>query len=44
MAHLDPNKVRSTYNSWVYIDERRGMLQRYADYLDELRDAAKVKG
>lgn len=45
MSHLDPNKVRSTYNSWAYVDERRGMLQRYADFLDSLRDGGnKLNG
>lgn len=42
MSHLDPNKVRSTYNSWAYVDERRGMLQRYADFLDSLRDGRSI--
>lgn len=37
MAHLDPNKVRQTYNSAEYLDERRGMMQRYADFLDSLK-------
>ena len=37
MAHLDPNKIRAIYNSYEYLDERREMLQKYADYLDTLR-------
>lgn len=37
LAHLDPNKIRAVYNSYEYIDERRGMMQRWADYLDVLK-------
>ena len=37
LAHLDPNKIRAVYNSYEYIDERRGMMQRWADYLDALK-------
>lgn len=41
LAHIDSNKVRAAYNqitarSWL--DERRKMLQEYANYLDTLRD------
>lgn len=42
LAHIDDNKVRTAYNrihphSWL--DERRKMLQSYADYLDNLKNA-----
>ena len=37
LAHLDPNAIRAVYNSYEFLDERRGMMQRWADYLDELR-------
>ena len=37
LAHLDPNKIRAVYNSYEFLDERRGMMQRYADYLDALK-------
>ncbi|WP_276956636.1 tyrosine-type recombinase/integrase [Jonquetella anthropi] len=37
LAHLDPNKIRAVYNSAEYLDERRGMMQRYADFLDSLK-------
>lgn len=43
LAHVDSNKVRAAYNqitarSWL--DERREMLQKYADYLDGLKQRA----
>ena len=37
LAHKDPDAVRMVYNRAEYLDERRDMMQRWADYLDELR-------
>lgn len=37
LAHKDPDSVRMVYNRAEYLDERREMMQRYADYLDGLR-------
>ena len=37
LAHLDPNRIRAVYNKYEFIEERRAMLQRYADYLDTLK-------
>lgn len=37
LAHKDPDAVRMVYNRAAYMDERREMMQRWADYLDELR-------
>lgn len=37
LAHLDPNRIRAVYNKYEFIEERRAMLQRYADYLDALK-------
>lgn len=40
LAHEEEDEVRDSYNvlgTWSYLDERREMLQDYADYLDELR-------
>lgn len=37
LAHADKNAVRRTYNHAEYLDERRKMLQEWADYLDELK-------
>lgn len=40
LSHVDKNTVRGTYNHAQYLDARRHMLQRWADYLDELRAQA----
>lgn len=37
LAHLDRNQIRATYNRAERLPERRKMMQRWADYLDELR-------
>ncbi|MDN2672871.1 tyrosine-type recombinase/integrase [Janthinobacterium sp. SUN026] len=34
LAHAEPNAVRRTYNHATYLDERRGMMQDWADLLD----------
>lgn len=36
LAHLDPNTVRASYNYAEYLEERREMMQTWADYLDKL--------
>ena len=36
LAHGDTDKVRAVYNRAAYMDERRTMMQRWADYLDGL--------
>ncbi len=38
LAHIEPNKVRRAYNRALYWDERRHMMQDWADLLDKLRD------
>ena len=43
LAHVDKDKIRAAYNQLnprSYLDERREMLQNYADYLDNLRKQA----
>lgn len=43
LAHVDKDKIRAAYNQLTprsFLDERRKMLQAYADYLDELRKNA----
>lgn len=43
LAHVEENKVKAAYNqisARSYLDERRRMMQEYADYLDTLRAAA----
>jgi len=37
LAHKDGNKIRAIYNRAKYLDERREMLQAWADYLDKLK-------
>lgn len=36
LAHIEMNEVRSAYNRATYLDERRRMMQAWADYLDQL--------
>lgn len=42
LAHAERNKVRAAYNRAERIQERRKMMQAWADYLDALRAGAKV--
>lgn len=37
LAHKDSNEVRAAYNRAQYLEERRNMLQAWANYLDELK-------
>ena len=34
LAHVDKNSIRGTYNHALYLDDRRTMMQWYADWLD----------
>jgi hypothetical protein len=40
LAHAERNKVRAAYNHAQRLDERRKMMQAYADYLADSRLAA----
>ncbi|MBS0461864.1 MAG: tyrosine-type recombinase/integrase [Proteobacteria bacterium] len=42
LAHAERNKVRAAYNRAQYMDERRTMMQAWADYLDVLRTGSNV--
>jgi len=42
LAHAERNKVRAAYNRAQRLAERRQMMQRWADYLDELRVIAST--
>ena len=42
LAHAERNKVRAAYNRAQYMEERRTMMQAWADYLDALRTGANV--
>lgn len=37
LAHGDGDKIRAAYNRAEYFEERRNMMQEYADYLDTLK-------
>lgn len=38
LAHVDKNNIRGTYNHALYIENRRKMLQWYADYINKKGD------
>lgn len=43
LAHSESNKVREAYtHAAQYLDERKRMMQAWADYLDGLRTSAKI--
>ncbi len=42
LAHAPRDKVRAAYNRAQYLDERRRMMQAWADYLDKLKQGAAV--
>ncbi|MEQ2845997.1 tyrosine-type recombinase/integrase [Bilophila wadsworthia] len=47
LAHSEKDKIRAAYHKTslrTAIDERRELLQRYADYLDKLREEARNAG
>lgn len=43
LAHVPANAVRAAYNRHAYQDERRAMLQSWADHLDQLRKTRRVE-
>lgn len=42
LCHMPKDAVRAAYNRAQYLDERRKMMQAWADYLDSLRAGAHV--
>jgi integrase len=44
LAHVEGNKVRAAYHRSEHLEERRRMMQAWADYLDGLADAAGSGG
>lgn len=42
LAHGDPDKIRGTYNKAHYLDQRREMMQAWADYMDRVKVGGKV--
>ena len=41
LAHGDDDEVRGTYNKAQYLEQRREMMQAWADLLDEMRIGSK---
>ena len=42
LAHKVPDNLGSAYNRTKFIEQRKVMMQTWADYLDELKAGAKV--
>jgi integrase len=42
LCHMPKDQVRAAYNRAQYLDERRRMMQAWADYLDGLKSGADV--
>jgi integrase len=42
LAHRDRNKVRASYNHAEYLDERRQMMQAWADLVDKMAAGANA--
>jgi integrase len=42
LAHKEANQIRAAYNRAEYLEERREMLQAWADYLDSLRVGGQI--
>jgi integrase len=42
LAHAEPNKARASYNQADYLEERRLMMQTWADFLDAQSDGTNV--
>jgi integrase len=42
LAHAERNQVKAAYNYAEYMDDRREMMQAWADYLDGLRKGGQV--
>jgi integrase len=38
LAHKEKNSVRGAYNHASYFEQRRNMLQKWADFIDDLRN------
>lgn len=42
LAHAEKNAVRAAYHRSQYLEERKAMMQQWADHLDTLRDGGAV--
>lgn len=43
LAHGDPDEIRGTYNKAAYVEQRRKMMQAWADALDKMKAEGKVQ-
>jgi integrase len=41
LAHAERNKVRASYNRATYLDERRALMQQWADLVDDMATGSK---
>ena len=41
LAHVEGNKIRAAYHRSEHLEERRKMMQDWANYLDTLREQAE---
>ncbi|AHG20712.1 hypothetical protein Z042_14660 [Chania multitudinisentens RB-25] len=44
LSHADPNKIRAAYNHAAYIEQRRSMMQDWADRLDQWEQEGTQNG
>jgi integrase len=42
LAHVEENRVRAAYNHSRYVEERRELMQSWADYCDAVRQSGQV--
>jgi integrase len=42
LSHVEGNRTRAAYNHAQYLDERRELMQAWANYLDAVRQSGKV--
>ena len=42
LAHVPVDRVRAAYNHALYLEERRELMQAWADYLDAVKQSGKV--
>lgn len=43
LAHVPANKVDAAYDRAAFLDERRRMMQEWADYLDRQREKSRER-
>ena len=42
LAHAERDGIRAAYNYADYIDDRHEMMQKWADYLDKLKNGSEI--